>query len=131
MPLLNPGIVLSSAYLSDDITITQRDDTIGDDGESVLTPKSRLSYAIVTAASMKDLERLPEAQRSERIMSFLVPESVRAAAANVQADIITWQSNITGASNDFLVVNVAPYPNYGQGWYQVLAETQDIIDATL
>lgn len=131
MPLLNPGIVVNSAYLSDDIWISQREETINSKGRSSITKlNSRRSYAIPTAAGANDLKRVPEGQDAPRVMCFIVNDQVRGPSPNCQPDLITWPADGPEAA-DYLVVAVDPYPSYGIGWYQVVACSQDIIDAPL
>ena len=130
MPLLNPGAVVSSTYLSDDISIIRRTQTVGNDGMSSVTPSSSASYAIVCSAGPNDLQRLPEAARAQRIMMFITNAQVRPVGPNNQPDLIVWPAT-GGTSAQWVVLDVGPYPNYGQGWYQVLAASQDVEDVPL
>ena len=130
MPLLNPGIVVSSAYLSDDISIIRRAQTVGSDGMSSVTPSTSSSWAIVCNAGPNDLQRLPEAARAGRIMMFITNAQVQPIGPSNQPDLILWP--ISGSTSaHWVVLDVGPYPNYGEGWYQVLAASQDIEDVPL
>ena len=131
MPLLNPGIVVSSPYLSDDIQIITRAITMTDGGRQTIVPTTRDSWAIVTVAGPNDLERLPEAERSLRVMSFISNDQVRPVADESQPDLITWPPVGDPASANYVVLNVGAYPRYGIGWYQVLAASQDMTDVPL
>jgi hypothetical protein len=131
MPLLNPGIVVSSPYLSDDIQIISRAQTVDDNGIVTTMPSARLSYAIVTVAGPNDLERLPEAARAKRIMSFITNDQVLPIAQDNQPDIIAWPQFSTTPPGNYVVLDVGAYPNYGEGWYQILAASQDMVDVPL
>lgn len=130
MPLLNPGIVVSSPYLSDDIQIISRVQSVDNDGISSTDDATRNSWAIVTVAGPNDMERLPEAQRSKRCMCFITNDQIVPVARDNQPDLISWPvDDPTTAS--YVVLDVGPYPRYGIGWYQVLAASQDMTDVPL
>lgn len=129
MPLLNPGIVVASPYLGDSIWITQRPETVSDQGLSIVGALSRRSYAIVNSAGANELQRVPEGQRSKRVMTFITNAQVRPVSPNAQPDIITWRSD--GNMCDFLVYAVDPYPQYGVGWYIAVAVSVDMEDSPL
>lgn len=130
MPLLDPGRVVASPFLSDSIWITQQAESLVR-GRSVVTPSSRRSRAIVNSAGRNELERLPEAQRSKRAMTFVTRDRVRPVSPNAQPDILTWPAEPPEARKDFLVYAVDPYPQYGVGWYVAIAVSTDIVDAPL
>lgn len=130
MPLLNPGTVVSSPYLSDDIQIIHRVDSPTLDGRGSITETPFNSYAIVCAASTNDLDRVPEAERAKRIMSFITNDRVQPVSGGTQPDMLVWPFDGTTGPR-WLVVSVQPYPNYGEGWYQVLAASMDVQDVPL
>lgn len=131
MPLLDPGIVVSSAYLSDDIQIRQRTLTVGNNGRATHSDVTADSFAIVTVAGPNDLEVLPEAERAGRINSFITNAQVRPVGPNNLPDVILWPVVGGVGQAQWKVINVGPYPNYGRGWYQVLAASQDPADVPL
>lgn len=131
MPLLDPGAVLASPYLSDDIQIVQRALTVGENGRGTVTPTTSLAWGTVCAASANDLERVPEAATAKRAMSFVLNAQVRPVADANQPDLLVWPVPPNPTSAQWVVLDVQAYPNYGRGWYQVIAASQDVQDVPL
>lgn len=127
MPLLNPGAVLNSAYLSDDLVIIQRAEVIGLNGRGTLTETRVPSWGTTCAVSDNDLARVPEAATAKRLMSFVSNNQIRPIADGSQPDLIEWP--VGGAQ--WVVLDVQPYPAYGIGWYQVIVASQDMTDVPL
>lgn len=131
MPLLNPGVVLNSPYLSDVFQIIQRHETMVN-GRSTWTESNPINaYGTVCDASSNDLERVPEGDRAKRIKSFVTPMQVQPVGLQNKPDILVWPLSGNGAYSRWLVLAVGAYPSYGEGWYQVLAASQTPEDIPL
>lgn len=123
MPDLNPGIVVASPFLSDDFQLTRCAQYINAVGRVVQDYGPPIeAFGIVTQASQRDLERLPEFQQAEAVISVVTENELRGPTPGAQPDIITW------AGTSYLVRAVLPYPRFGQGWYKALAVSQNAID---
>lgn len=123
MPLIDPGIVATSPYLADDFIVSRAAESISAFGRAEVTythlPKC---FGIVTSAKRGDLERLPEGQRAQNVISVITRTELRGPTPGNQPDVITW------AGTSYLVIKVDPYPRFGQGWYKALAASQNMID---
>lgn len=122
MPWLNPGVVAGSPFLSDDFQITKQVQVVSDLGRVETTREHRAGFGIVTQAGAGDLARYPEFQNADNVISVITESELRGPTPGAQPDIITW------AGTSYLVKKVLPYPRYGQGWYKVLATSQNAID---
>lgn len=122
MPLLNPGIVANSPFLADNFTVSRMTQVINSKGRVTETPSNSCAHGIVNSASRSDLQRLPESQQAENVISIITETQVRGPTPGAQPDIITWRGT------SYRVIACDPYPQYGQGWYNILAASQNAID---
>lgn len=122
MPMLNPGIIVDSPFLSDEFQVIRKAETVGVNGRSTTSAKQFCAHGVVTQAGRGDLERLDDAQRAEYVISVISQTQLRGPTPGAQPDHIKW------AGTEFLVIKCLPYPRYGQGWYKILAASQTAID---
>lgn len=122
MPLLNPGIVAHSPFLADNFTVTRMKQTISPLGRVSTTPSHICAHGIVTNAKRGDLQNLPEASLAENVISVISETPLLGLQPGSQPDVITWRGT------SYKVIHCAPYPQFGRGWYKVLAASQNAID---
>ncbi len=123
MPLLNPGIVVNSPFLADAFIATRQAQTIDAKGRvTVAHEHLPAAFGIVTSAKQSDLNRLPDLQNSQNVISVITRCELRGPTPGAQPDIITWRGT------SFLVKVIDAYPQFGQGWYKALAASQNAID---
>lgn len=122
MPLLNPGIVATSPFLSDTFYRTRMTQTITEKGRAEPTPSSVKCRGIVTQAGGEDLRRFPDLQAADVVISVITNTQLQGPSPTTAPDIITW------AGGDYLVSKCLPYPRFGIGWFKVLATSQNPIN---
>ena len=76
-------------------------------------------------ASGADLKRYPELQMLERVLSIVTKTRLQSAVNGAQPDIIIWRGD------NYVVKALDPYPQYGQGFYQAIAASIDLMDAAI
>lgn len=123
MPDLNPGVVVSSPFLSDEFQVTRVGTTINDKGRTVVAGMQNLcGFGIVTNAGAADLKRLDDYQEADNVIKVITETELRGPTPGAQPDVITW------AGTSYLVRKTWPYPRFGQGWYIALAISQNAVD---
>lgn len=125
---LDVSDVLLDPEIAQTFNVTRREQTIGFGGRTVITTTALNNVVgVVTSASPNDLERLDDNQRMGRHLSIVTKTRLYgpALAANgdqFQPDYITWYGDT------YIVKDVAPYPQFGAGFIQVIAGSVDAID---
>lgn len=123
MPLLNPGIVANSPFLADNFTVSRMVQVVSNKGVMTETPTENFcAHGIVNSASRSDLQRLPEGILADNVICVISETQLRGPTPGAQPDIITWRGT------SYRVAACDPYPQYGQGWYNILAASQNAID---
>lgn len=122
MPLINPGIVANSPFLSDVFYRTRMTQEVNEKGRAIQTPASLKCRGIVTHAGGEDLKRNPDLQEADVVISVITRTQLQALTPGGSPDVITW------AGGDYLVSKCYPYPRFGQGWYKVLATSQNRVN---
>lgn len=116
MARLNPGRVINHASMSDNFTVvSQVERTDSDTGRSTFVQTQAPGVGVVTMASPSDLRRLPDSQTMERVISIVSTSPLQGPTPQRQPDIVIWRGD------GYIVQDVQPYPQYGIGFYQVLA----------
>lgn len=116
MPLINPGIVAASPFLAGSIFhVTQFAEDVSNLGIVSATPSTRRCSGIVNCASKDDVKTLPEAVQAAAAITVISREEIRTVSPNNQADVVTWRGT------DYRVERCRAYPQYGDGWYKVIA----------
>lgn len=123
MPYLDVSSVLSDPMIADRVKVTRQKEVVGTNGRVSIVPEVfPIVVGVMTSAGPNDLERVPEAQRMGRVMSFVTKFRLRGPSPGYQPDTIDW------AGDTYLVVTVDPYPRYGAGFVQSIIASTDIID---
>jgi hypothetical protein len=130
MPFLDVTDVLRDPMFCEQLTITRREQAVSNKGRgstnnTVVNPKP---VGVVLPVTDKPLERGPDQQNLPKAIEIHTPFRLRSASDKAdrtktyQPDIVTWQGD------DFTVVNVDSFSQYGQGWIRADAISTDTID---
>lgn len=112
---LNMSRVVRSRHFNDSFDVVKRTTTLVK-GRTVVSPTTITGVkGVVTNASPNDLERLPDVQRMDHHISIVTEYVLQGALAGRQPDLVVWRGNT------YQVNSVDPYPQFGPGFYQVLA----------
>lgn len=123
MPDLNPGIVTSSPFLSDEFQVTRIPTSINTKGRVVPGAMQNLcGFGIVTNAGEADIRRLEDYQEADNVIKVITEMELRGPTPGAQPDVITW------AGTSYTVKKTWPYPRFGQGWYIALAISNNAVD---
>lgn len=118
--------VLTDPDLMTKFTVTRRPEVVTSKGRSsVPAPETIQNVAgVICAASPDDLDRLPEADLSQRHISIVTQFRLRIAsrvgAQNYKPDLVTWENGT------YQVLSVDPYPHSGPGFVQAIAGSINI-----
>lgn len=118
--------ILSDPDLMTLFTVTRRPEVVTLRGRSsVPVPETFLNVSgIVCAASPSDLERLAEADLSQRHISIVTRFRLRMASKvgvqQYKPDLVTWEGGT------YQVLSLDPYPHSGPGFVQAIAGSVNI-----
>lgn len=125
MATLDVSEVLLCPEFTDNYVIQRNVETVDAHGRTVITPSSIPSFGVVCMASGSDLRRYPELELLERVLSIVTKTRLQSAVKGSQPDIIVWRGD------NYVVKAIDLYPQYGQGFYQVLAASIDLMDEAI
>jgi hypothetical protein len=125
MATLDVSDVLLSPEFTDNYSIQRNVETVDIHGRSTTTPTTTASFGVVTMANGADLKRYPELQMLERVLSIVTKTRLQSAVNGAQPDIIIWRGD------NYVVKALDPYPQYGQGFYQAIAASIDLMDVAI
>lgn len=125
MATLDVSDVLLCPEFTDNYIIHRSVETISSNGRPVSTITGLPSFGVVCMASAGDLKRYPELQMLERVLSIVTKTRLQSAVSGAQPDIIQWRGD------NYVVKAIDPYPQYGQGFYQVIAASIDLMDQSI
>lgn len=122
MPGLDMSEALTDPLTMDRLTAVRRRQSISSHGRVRVSTKRFPFGGVVNMAGPDDLERLDDNQRTGRVLSIVTKFPMRATSPGFQPDIAQWRGD------SYLVHTCDPYPQYGTGFYQVLAGSIDSQD---
>ena len=122
MPIINPGIVAASPFLTDIFHISTQEQTVGANGRSTTTPTHTKARGLVVQAGKGDLEIYPELARAAAAISVTSRFQMRGPTPGQSPDVITWRGT------SYLVVKCLPAPHLGSGFWKVLATSQNAVN---
>lgn len=131
MPDLDVSFMLSDPMLSETVTVTRRLDAISTKGRTQKTVEQVFDdvVGVITQSDPSDLIRGEQGQLLPRVITFCTtfairgPSVDRTTGVKYQPDVITWNGN------DYVVIGFSPYPSFGQGVYEVTAQSTASVDA--
>ena len=123
MPFLDVDAPLFDPDFTDTFTVNRRVESLSLKGRSTLTSQLFPNViGVVTAVSPSDLDRADGYQAMTRSISVVTQFRLRGEVVNEQPDIIIWRGD------NYVVKHIDPYPQFGQGFYQVEATSMDRVD---
>jgi hypothetical protein len=123
-PLLDVSEALVDPDLTDLFDVVRRMETINPaTGRSQqVSETTRSVVGVICAANPNDLDRLDDMQRMGRHLTLVTKFRLIGPAPGKQPDLVTWKGD------SYVVKAVDPYPQYGDGFVQVILGSIDIID---
>lgn len=113
MPFLDVSDIASDPDFADRFTVVRRAETVDMHGRSTVTERLfKNVIGVVTAGSPNDLDRAADYQTMTRSLTVVTKFALQGVVTGYQPDIILWRGT------RHLVKHVAPYPQFGQGFYQ-------------
>jgi len=115
--------ILVDAELTDTFTVIRRKETVDVHGRSsVVETKYPNTIGVVTAVSPNDLDRQDGYQVMNRSISIVSNFFLQGEVTGYQPDLILWRGN------KYIVKTVDPYPQFGEGFMQAEAMSEDRTD---
>jgi hypothetical protein len=121
MPMLDPGFVAMDPMVADRMLLTRRTVQVDDKGRAQVPRPASVCYfwGTVTMADPGKLDRSEDAQDEPRVISIVTRRQLRGSGDvgpdGQHPDVVSWRGT------DYTVDEVQPYPQFGQGFYQVTA----------
>lgn len=117
MSRLNLNRVVNSPAFASCFAIVRTTNTKNDKGRTVLGIPLTIpdQYGSIAVATPQDLKRVPDYSTTDGMISVVTSCRVISLAPGYEPDHITW------LGVDYLVISVGAYPQYGPGFWQVLA----------
>lgn len=122
MSQMDVTAALLDPYIADRFTVKRRAETISDKGRTQMATTNLLAVGVIASAGPNDLMRLDDSQRMGRVLSVVTRFRLIGPAPGKQPDIISWQGD------DYIVITVDPYPQYGQGFVQAIIGSVNVTD---
>jgi galactose-6-phosphate isomerase len=124
MALLN--VTLQGLYdpmFLDNFSVQRRKETVGLNGRSVTSTMTfQNEQGVVTMASGKELERLPNDQVFDRVISVVTAFALQGEVQKRQPDVIIWRGD------KYIVKAIDLYPQFGPGFVQAICASMDLVD---
>lgn len=122
MPFLDVSSVLLDPDFADSFIVERRIEDIDDHGRSQQTISTFRTIGVVTVGSPNDLNRPEEYENFTRSITVVTKERLRGAVNDYQPDVILWRAS------RFVVKAIDLYPQFGAGFYQIEAESMEMMD---
>lgn len=124
MPDLDVSFLTCDPMLADTFDVKRRTDTVGTNGRTTSTPQTFTGVTgVVTQQDPADLMRRDDGQMVPRLIFVASIFAFRGASTGYQPDQIIWNGTT------YTVKQVYPYSRFGQGMYEVVAESMNAMDA--
>jgi len=128
MPLDIASDCVLDPMLADTFNVIRRMETVGANGRS--TTQNQTFKRIVGVVNMSSdaevvRQQFPEMEFSTRVISVVCKFRLQTAVQNYQPDIVVWRGN------NYLVQQIALYPQYGAGFYEATCTSMDTADAAI
>jgi hypothetical protein len=111
MPLLDVSdVLLSPEFMDLTLSVTRNAQTVGDDGNTVITSASTPFYGVVTSLSGSVLHRVAEGEHISDTITIHTQFKLIDGQSGYDADIVNWQGL------QWTVTNVNDYSTWGVGF---------------
>jgi hypothetical protein len=122
MPFLDVTSVLTDPDFADSFTVERRSEVVDEYGRSIQTILPFRTSGVVTVGSPNDLDRPEEYEKFTRSITVVTKARLRGAVQGFQPDVIVWRDS------RFVVKAIDLYPHFGAGFYQIEAESMEMVD---
>jgi len=118
MPMLDVSIALTSPYLVDTFSVQRRQETVGTNGRSIITPLVfNVVSGVVFASGASKLRRGSDDDEQDKTITIITRFALRGtsldgAAQSYKPDIVTWHGN------QFIVDDIKDFTGYGPGFIE-------------
>lgn len=126
MPMMDISVALTNPYTLDVFDVLRREEQVGTKGSVIVLPTTiKAVPGVVHPAGAQDLERLSDDQRARKTIAVITKFALRGDSQedgqNYQPDYVVWQGN------NYVVMDVEDYSQYGPGFIKVLASITDMV----
>lgn len=127
MALLDISAVLQDPELTDLVTVRRRLEAVDNFGRPGLTETVFPNVvAVVTSSNPNDLNRQdPDLESASRTISVITKFRMRGQVKDYLPDVVVWRGN------NFVVAYIDLYPQFGNGFYQVICTSMDRNDSAM
>lgn len=125
MATLDVTDVLLCSEFTDNYVIQRNAEIVDDNGRSSVTPIKIQAVGVITMASGRDLQRMPDMQFLDRVIKIATKTKLQSEVSGAQPDIIIWRGD------SYVVKMCDLYPQYGQGWHRGYAASIDLTDKSI
>ena len=124
MPFLDVTDITLDPDFADRFTVIRRAEVVDNYGRPTITEQLFANVVgVVTVGAPNDLDRREDYQNFTRSLTVVTRFAVQGVITGFQPDIIQWRGT------RHLVKHVAPYPQFGRGFYQVECSSMANTDA--
>jgi hypothetical protein len=133
MPLLDVSEITLDPDFADQLQVTRRGEVVDQaTGRSHTTEQTFDEvYGTVTMQDPADLLRRDDSDSQPRLIFIATPFRMRGVAEGFKPDVVTWPIPGEEGSTKYTVLKCYPYPRYGAGMYEVVAESMNATDKAL
>jgi galactose-6-phosphate isomerase len=123
MPLLDVNIVLSSPMLMDSFTVTRRQSGVGTDGRTTISASTTTQTGVVQTSGENSQDRPKEYATGRKSILVITQYRLRQQSQGSLPDLVGWRGDF------YLVQMVEDFTNFGRGFVQAYATSEDLQDA--
>lgn len=113
--------VLYDPMFMDDITVIRSVRSVNAQGLTVDTPGMYFSSGCVQPTPGRDLEQLPDAERTGVFVTIVTPMQLFPLTATTAPDQVIWNTKY------YRVKHVADWSNFGQGFVSAICQLVDMV----
>ena len=125
MAQLDVTEILNDPMLVSTFGVIRAGQIVGNDGRaSAANNNPKQIYGVVTPASARSLEMLPDMTNVHGSIEIYTKFRLEGPSRTTQPDTIQWQDNI------YTVVSVRSYTNYGRGFTVAVCQLKDLLAAS-
>jgi galactose-6-phosphate isomerase len=111
---------------TDRVVVTRRRDVVGSNGRTTPTKVfEQAIHAVVTMANSAQLERVPDDQRTNRVISVVTKFPMQGETLGKQPDTLTWRGDT------YIISAIDYYPQFGPGFVEAICTSMDLADSNL
>lgn len=133
MPFLDVSDIVIDPDFADLMTVTRRGETV-DQATGRSRTNDQVFDDVIGTVTMQDpaaLLRREESDTAPRLIFIATTFFMRSVASGFKPDVITWPKAGEVGSTRYTVLKCYPYPRYGAGFHEVVAESMNATDEAL